>query len=175
MWAVDEARFGLRIALRRRWCPRGVRPPWLVDDQYKWLWLYTAVEPSTGRSFFLYLPGVTKEWFALFLAELSHEVGSQRATVVLDNASSHRAHIPWPAQLTPLPLPSYSPELNPAEQVFRVLRAKLANRVFATLEELEAALTEQLQVFWDQPARLHQLTAYPWWLTGVDAIMPNSP
>lgn len=152
-----------------------MRPPWLVDDQYEWLWLSAAVEPLTGRTFFLYLPGVTKEWFALFLSELSKEVDGQQAAVVLDNASSHRAHLPWPAALTPLPLPSYSPELNPAEQVFRVLRAQLANRIFADLTELETALTTCLQAFWDQPARLYRLTAYPWWLTGVDFIMPISP
>ena len=152
-----------------------MRPPWLVDDQYEWLWLYVAVEPTTGRCVCGYLPGVTKEWFARFLTELSQEVGEHRAAVVLDNASSHRAHIPWPAQLTPRPLPPYSPELNPAEQVFRVLRAALANRIFASLEELEAALTAQLQTFWDQPATLHQLTAYPWWRQGVEAIMPISP
>lgn len=152
-----------------------MRPPWLVDDQYEWLWLYTAVEPATGRSFFLYLPGVTKEWFAVFLTELAKEVGPQPTAVVLDNASSHRAHIPWPPQLTPLPLPSYSPELNPAEQVFRVLRARLANRIFASLDELDAALTEQLQTFWDHPAALHQLTAYPWWRQGVAVMMQISP
>lgn len=175
MWAVDEARFGLRIDLHRRWCPHRVRPPWLVDDQYEWLWLYTAVEPSTGRCLFLYLPGVTKEWFALFLTALGREVTGERAAVVLDNASSHRAKITWPTHLTPLPLPAYSPELNPAEQVFRVLRASLANRIFATLDALETALTEQLQGFWDQPARLHQLTAYPWWQQGVETITPTSP
>lgn len=152
-----------------------MRPPWLVDDRYEWLWLYAAVEPATGRSFFLYLPGVTKEWFTLFLTELGKEVGPERTVVVLDNASSHRATIPWPAQLTPLPLPAYSPELNPAEQLFRVLRTRLANRVFATLDDLEAALTEQVQGFWDHPATLHQLTAYPWWQHGVATGMPSSP
>jgi transposase len=94
---------------------------------------------------------------------------------VLDQASSHRAHIPWPAQLSPLPLPPDSPELNPAEQVFRVLRAALANRIFATLTELEEALTTHLQRFWDKPAILHQLTAYPWWIHGLDATMLSNP
>ena len=51
----------------------------------------------------------------------------------------------------PLPLPRYSPELNPAEQVFRVLRPKLANRIFPTIDELEAAITAHLQPYWDQP------------------------
>jgi len=35
VWAFDEGRFGLRVGLRKRWCPRGVRPPWLVHDRYE--------------------------------------------------------------------------------------------------------------------------------------------
>lgn len=152
-----------------------MRPPWLVDDQSAWLWLYVAGEPTTGRCVGCYLPGVTKEWVARFLVEVAKEVGQHQAVVVLDQASSHRAHITWPAPLAPLLLPPYSPELNPAEQLFRVLRAALANRIFATLAELEDALTAPLQRFWDAPARLYQLTAYPWWRTGVDAMMPGNP
>jgi transposase len=39
VWAFDEGRFGLRVGLRKRWCPGGVRPPWIVHDRYEWLWL----------------------------------------------------------------------------------------------------------------------------------------
>ncbi len=28
-WAFDEGRFGLKVWLRRRWCPYGERPPWV--------------------------------------------------------------------------------------------------------------------------------------------------
>jgi hypothetical protein len=50
LFAMDEARFGLKSWHRRRWCPRGIRPPWVVEDRYEWLWLYAAVEPrTTGR------------------------------------------------------------------------------------------------------------------------------
>ena len=31
----DEARFGLKSWHRRRWCPFGVRPPWVVQDKYE--------------------------------------------------------------------------------------------------------------------------------------------
>jgi transposase len=146
----------------------------VVEDQYEWLWLYAAVEPASGEAFFLLLPGVCTEWFALFLAEFAKEVAGRRVGLVLDGSGSHRAAIAWPDGVTPVPLPPYSPELNPAEQVFRVLRAKLANRVFADLAELEAAITERLRSFWDEPATLRQLTAYPWWLRGVET-MPKSP
>lgn len=94
--------------------------------------------------------------------------------LVLDGAGSHRAAIAWPAHVAPLPLPPYSPELNPAEQVFRCLRAELANRVFADLAALEAAITEQLRGFWDRPATLRRLTASPWWLQGT-GTMPLPP
>ena len=174
MWAFDEGRFGLRVGLRKCWCPRGVRPPWLVHDRDEWLWLSAAVEPATGQSLFLLLPRVTKEWFAGFLKTFAQAVGPERVGLVLDGSGSHRADIPWPDQVVPLPLPRYSPELNPAEQIFRMLRPKVANRIFATLAELEAAITAHLQPYWDHPATVQQLTGYPWWTTAVNT-MPPSP
>jgi transposase len=170
VWAFDEGRFGLRVGLRKRWCPPGVRPPWVVHDRYEWLWLYAAVEPATGRSIFLLLPRVTKEWFARFLAALAQEVGSTRVGLILDGSGSHRAAIPWPDTLVPLPLPRYSPELNPAEQVFRVLRPKLANRIYASLAELEAAITAHLQPYWEQPVLVQRLTGYPWWISAANTM-----
>ncbi len=147
----------------------------MVDDRYEWLWLYAAVEPTTGEAFFLLLPGVSKEWLGLFLAEFAREVGGRRVGLVLDGSGSHRAGLEWPAGVVPLPLPPYSPELNPAEQVFRSLRAALANRVFADLAELEAALADRLRALWDEPAALRRLTDYPWWRAGTAAIAPPSP
>jgi transposase len=151
-----------------------VRPPWVVHDRYEWLWLYASIEPATGQSFFLLLPRVTKEWFAVFLETFAQEVSSDRVGFVLDGSGSHRADIPWPEQLVPLPLPRYSPELNPAEQVFRVLRPKLANHIFATIAELEEAIVTHLQPYWEQPTLVQRLTGYPWWTAAV-ATMSQSP
>jgi transposase len=101
-------------------------------------------------------------------------VAGRRVGLVLDGSGSHRAALAWPGHVAPVPLPPYSPELNPAEQVFRALRARLANRVFADLAELEGALTAQLRTFWDRPATLRRLTAYPWW-TRATATLPSTP
>lgn len=95
--------------------------------------------------------------------------------LVLDGAGSQRADLAWRERVAPLPLPPDSPALNPAEQVFRVLRAKLANRPFADLAEWEAARTEYLRAFWADPASLLRLTAYPWWRAGVWAITSSPP
>ena len=174
MWACDEGRFGLRVGLRTRWCPVGVRPPWIVHDRSEWRWLYAAVEPATGQSLFLLLPRVTKAWFQRFLAVFGQQTAGERVGLVLDGAGSHRAAIPWPQHVVPLPLPRSSPELNPAEQVFRVLRPKLANRIFATITELEAAITDHLQPYWEQPTLVQRLTGYPWWTAAVNT-MSQSP
>jgi 5-dehydro-4-deoxyglucarate dehydratase len=56
VFAMDEARFGLKVTHRRLWCPFGSRPPWTHDHQYHWFWLYAAVEPVSGTCFVLFLP-----------------------------------------------------------------------------------------------------------------------
>src|SRR4029450_5807348 len=76
VWAFDEGRFGLRVGLRKCWCPRGVRPPWVVHDRYEWLWLYAAVEPATGQSLFLLLARGTQEWFRWFLENFAGAIGA---------------------------------------------------------------------------------------------------
>ncbi len=72
-------------------------------------------------------------------------------------------------------LPPYSPELNPAEQVMRVLRERLANEIFADLDALDAAIETVLHEWWHDPTRLQRLTGYGWWLTGAHNIMTLSP
>jgi transposase len=164
----------LRVGLRKRWCPAGIRPPWLVHDRSAWRWRYAAVEPATGRSFFLLLPRVTKAWFAAFLAAFAREVAGERVGLVLDGSGAHRADLPWPEHVVPLPLPRYRPARNPAEQVFRVLRPRLANRILETVAELEAAIVAHLAPYWEQPALVQRLTGYPWWTAAI-ATMPQTP
>lgn len=173
-WAFDEARFGLKVWFWRRWCPPGVRPPWIVADQYQWRWLYLALEPRSGASFALLLPGTDRACLQVFVDTWAAQFRShERVGVVLDNSGTHRSRrVHWPDQLVPLPLPAYAPELNPVERCFQELRARLANHIFADVADLDEALTATLQHYWHHPARLSQLPAYPWWLAGTEAIQP---
>lgn len=162
--ACDEGRFGLKTWLRRRWCPRGSRPPWVVGETYEWLWVYVAIEPTHGRAICLLLPHVDGQCFGRFLDTTSAQYPGEQLLLLLDNAPSHHnQQVDWPANLTPLYLPPYSPELNPAEQVFRHLRKVLSNRVFENLDELESALIDALRTFYEHPEVVISLTNYPWW------------
>lgn len=172
---MDEARFGLKVRHRRRWCPCGARPPWAVEDRYEWLWLYVAVEPTSGESVVLFLPHLDGRCFERFLAAFRRAVPGATVTLVCDGSGSHRSErVTWPEGITPLPLPPYSPELNPAERLFEELRAALANRVFDDLDALDHALTDALRPYWDDLATLRRLTGFPWWLEAVRSITPST-
>ena len=122
VWALDEAWFGLKVWFRRRWCPLGARPPWVYAEQYEWLWLYAAVEPTTGHSFCVFLPRLDGSCFEVVLREWRRAFPQDRFAVVLDNSGAHTSRqVAWPAGIEPVPLPAYSPELNPGERLFKEL------------------------------------------------------
>jgi hypothetical protein len=60
--------------------------------------------------------------------------------------------------------------LNQAWQLCRHLRKKLSTPVFTTLDDLQNALLDELQQFWEPPTVLLHLTGSPWW---VEAVNPN--
>jgi transposase len=169
--AFDEARFGLINWHRRRYCPFGFRPPYVVKRSYKWTYLYAAVEPTTGESFCLYLPGMDSGCLQSFLEEISQSYPDHHLLVVLDGAPSHRSEqIVCPDNVELLRLPAYSPELDPVERWFEEFRRELSNKVFETLELLQKALGQALQPYWEEPARLQQLTGFSWWVEAVNAL-----
>jgi len=169
--AFDEARFGLINWHRRRYCPKGFRPPYIVKRSYKWTYLYAAVEPTTGESFCLYLPGMDRGCLQTFLKKLSQAYPDEHLIIVLDGAPSHRSEqIVCPENVDFLRLPAYSPELDPVERWFQEFRRKLSNRTFETVELLQEALTRTIRPYWEHSACLRKLTGFSWWTEAVDAL-----
>jgi transposase len=75
------------------------------------VWLYAAMDPTTGTGVFLLLPTVEGACLELFLQHLRHELGDGPIGVVLDSSGSHRSgQVVWPQDMHPLYLPPYSPE-----------------------------------------------------------------
>lgn len=124
--AFDEARFGLINWHRRRYCPKGFRPPYVARSAYEWTYLYAALDPTSGESFCLYLPGMDGLCLEAFLEHLGGAYGEYHLLVVLDGAPSHTSgQITLPENMSLLRLPSYSPELNPVERWFQEFRRAL--------------------------------------------------
>jgi len=168
---MDEARFGLINWHKRRYCPKGIRPSWIVRRDYKWMWLYAAIEATTGESFCLYLPHLDGVCYELFLQQLSQCYPDDIIILVRDNAPAHIKHdIDVPQSILPLALPPYSPELNPVERWFLEFRRALANRSFDSITDLQEAITAILKSYWQDPAALKQLANFPWWHNAVTQL-----
>ncbi len=173
--AFDEARFGLITWHRRRYCPQGFRPPYVVRRVYEWTYLYAAVDPTSGQSFSLSLPGMDGACFETFLEELSSEYSDHHLLLVLDNAPRHTSgQISYPANVNLLTLPAYSPELNPVERWFEEFRRALSNEAFESIEVLHQALTKTLEPYWEDRSLLRQLTGYSWWVEAIEEALNAS-
>lgn len=171
MLSFDEARFGLINWHKKRYRRLGERPLYTVQRKYEWSWLYAAVEPATGESFCLYLPSLDGECFKVFLDQLSRTLPEHHLVLVMDNAPAHITRsLTLPGNISLLPLPPYSPELNPVERWFLEFRRRLANTCFTSIEALHDVLTEVLEGYWVAPDKLMQLTNFPWWHHAVEQL-----
>src|ERR671916_3539918 len=124
---------------------RAFAHPTVVRRTYKWTYLYAAVEPTTGESYCMYLPGMDDECLEVFLDELSKRYPDHHLLVVLDGAPSHRSErIVHPENISFPRLPPRSPELDPAERWFQEFRRSLSNRAFESVALIQDALTKTL-------------------------------
>jgi transposase len=164
IWVVDEARFGLHTQRRRCWALRGQRVVLAQEQRYEWEYVYGAVEGVAGETEFQFLPSVSLELSRGFLQQLAASDPHAEHVVIQDQAGFHpRPGDPTlPARIHLLPLPPYSPELNPVEGLWDQVQDVTCNRHFTSLDELETALTSALRPFWETPARALSLVHH--WL-----------
>lgn len=64
--------------------------------------------------------------------------------MLLDNGAFHKTkHLRWPANIRPLFLPPYCPELNPAEKIWWKFKRAFSNKTFETLDQLSEFIALQ--------------------------------
>jgi transposase len=167
IWFQDEMRVGQKGMVTRVWAARGSRPRAPRALGFKWTYLFGAVCPGRAAAAGLVLPAANAAAMALHLAEISAQVApGAHAVVVLDGAGYHQAKAlagRVPANLSLLPLPPYSPELNPMELVWEDLRRHdLANRVFDDLTGVIDACCRAWTKLVADARRLTSLTDFVW-------------
>jgi transposase len=156
VFSQDESRFGLLTVRRRRLTARGVQPVGSVQHVFEWLYVYGAVEPTTGERFFLELPHLNAESLQLFVEAFAQAFAESLNLLLLDNSGAHTArHLTLPGNVRLVFLPPYCPELNPMERVWRDLKDALAWLHFPTLEAQQDYIATLLQAY--EAATLHSL------------------
>jgi putative transposase len=164
IWVADESRFGLHTQSRRCWALRGQRVVLAREQRYEWEYVYGAVEVVEGLAQFRYVPSVSLELSCGFLQQIADSDPHAEHVVIWDQAGFHPragdAHLP--ARIHLLPLPPYSPELNPVEGLWDQTQDVTSNQHFTDLDQLEEVLTRALRPFWECPARVLSLVHH--WL-----------
>lgn len=167
VWAMDEHRVGLKPVIRRIWVDEWTTPTAKVKWQFEWLWLYSFVQPESGQTYWWILPFVNHKLFNRVLADFAQHFGigkHKRVALALDRAGWHMSEkVEVPEGIHLIPLPPYSPELQPAERLWTLTNEPVANRSFETLDQLEEVLIQRCQMLLKQPEFICGLTCFHWW------------
>ena len=159
LWVLDEHRYGLLPVLRRVWGRSGVRVHAPYATRYQWGYLHEALEvDGENKAELLFTPAIDQDIHAIFLHQIAAADPAALHVVIQDQAGFHlrTGDARLPANLRLLPLPPYSPELNPVERFGGLLQAGVANRLYPTLRHLEDHLAAVARE-WTRPAQVAAL------------------
>ena len=165
IWFQDETRVGQQGGLTRVWAKRGSRPRVLKDQRFSWAYLFGAVCPARNTGAAVIMPHVNIEAMEEHLAEISRRVTEgAHAVILLDRAGWHQSRkLRLPENTSLLPLPPYSPELNPPENVWQYLRQnEWSNRVYESYRDILKACCDGWNNLMAQPDRLASIIRREW-------------
>jgi hypothetical protein len=166
LWAQDESRLGLKPIARRVWSLKGQRPRSCGRTRYRWLYLYGFTRPRTGNTFGVLLPRVKAERMSEALAEFAAHAdpeGKKVLLVLVDNAGWHRARaLVVPPNVVLHFLPPCTPELQPAEPLWPLVRESLANRSVGRIDRLKAIVRDRVSYLAGHPDEVQPRVGFRW-------------
>lgn len=176
LWVLDEHRYGLLPVIRRCWALKGVRVHVPYATRYEWGYLHEALEvDGENRMELLFTPAIDLDIHALFLKQIGQSDPKALHVVIQDQAGFHLRHADprLPANVRLVPLPPYSPELNPVEKLGDLVKDAICNRLFTHLRVLEEAILAELEPLRQSGARGAQLIGQGWLLNQVNSGAPS--
>lgn len=155
----------------KRLTAKGVKPIGPYHHKYESTYLFGAFSPVTGTAFMLDLPFCNAATFQVFLDEFTMEKPSELKIMFLDNGAFHKAKkLKIPDNIILVFLPPYSPELNPAEKVWWVLKREINLKVFKTMNDLQMYLDKVIKKAITEE-NIIQLTSYEYYTAAFQTVM----
>jgi hypothetical protein len=165
----DESRFGLKTLIGRLITACGIKPIGAWQWLFKAFWLYGAVEPATGQSYFLQFSHVDTACYQRFLDEFSKAYPDSLNILQIDNGRFHTSQdLVVPENVILLFQPPYCPELNPIERLWQYLKADLKWAAFKTLDQLQVKVDQLLALL--TPEVVASITGYEFILDALSAL-----
>lgn len=165
IWWQDEARVGQKNKITRRWAKRGTRPSAPKDQRTRSAYIFGAICPARGVGAALVLPKCNTAAMTLHLKEIAATVApGAHAIVIVDQAGWHFSKaLEVPGNITLIPLPSKSPELNPVENIWQFMRDNwISNRIFKSYNDILDHCCFAWNQLIDQPWRIMSIGLRDW-------------
>ena len=166
IWFQDEARVGQQGSLEHVWAPIGSRPPMVRDNRHDSAYLFGAICHSRGVGAAIIMPAANTEAMNEHLAEVATQLApGAHAAVVCDQAGWHQRgkRLRLPDNVSLLPLPPYSPELNPMENIWDYLRGnRLSSRIWDSYEAILVARKDAWNLLIADRERIDTISYRTW-------------
>jgi hypothetical protein len=166
---ILETRIGLKTIERKKITARGIKPIGKVQWNFKAYYLYGAVAPQTGESFWLEFSHLDGVCFQIFLDQLASEYPDNLNVVQLDNGRFHHSsNLKIPDNILLIFQPPYSPELNPIERVWQHIKQELSWEIYENLD----AIKEKVRAFIEDFSRetIASITGWDYILSAVNTV-----
>jgi transposase len=160
LYFFDESRFGTHSKVGHGWFPKGSRTRMRIQLGFKNFYVYSAVSTKTGSDFSIILPKVNTVCMNKFLDDFSKSLNHKEVIVVMDGAGWHKSkELIVPKSIQIIFLPPYSPELNPVEKFWQVLKAHtIKNKLYDSIDALENAVAHFIKKL--DPKLVHRVKDY---------------
>lgn len=130
---ADECRVQREAGTTAVWYPAGHYPQIRLDQKREAVSFYGCLNVKTGQCHSRQTRWQNSQETVKFLKQLETDYLGKRALLIRDSAPSHFKNVKtylkgdkkW--QLEILPLPPYSPELNPQEHVWKAARRSITH------------------------------------------------
>ena len=157
---------GQKGTLEYIWAPVGSRPRAVRDNRHDSVYLFGALCAYRAVGAAVIMPAANSEAMSVHLQEIGTQVSPDaHAVLVCDGAGWHQRgdKLTVPDNITLLPLPAYSPELNPMENVWDYLRGnRLSHTVWDTYEAIVEACANAWRFLIDDPNRIRSIAHRDW-------------
>lgn len=126
LWYMDEMGVEGDPRPRRRWARIGEKTRVTKNGDHLRMNVTGMICPRTGQAFLLEFTHNDREVFQAFLDEANAQVTPERRRNILicDNAGWHKCKSTRWGRFAPLYLPPYSPDFNPIERLWLLIKAE---------------------------------------------------
>ena len=147
------------------WAEKGTRPRVVRQQHFNYTYIFGVVCPARDEAVGLIMPYANMNTMQIHLEHISAKIPKGRhCALIMDQAGWHTTQkLKKFHNLTLISLPSYSPELNPVEQLWQQLKDnELSNRCFKDDEEIVSCCCIAWNNFTDKKGSIKNLCSRDW-------------